>query len=199
MFRGAKFYIIVTNNSLIIKKDKSEVERVIEFPSFIPNVPFYCHFFDEDKNYLKDMKNLVRELKVGSAVIIVPDDASDFEVDKRVLTEFLALSGVSKNEIKPQSSLLGLSSEKYVSISRSVRTLSLRYTAYDKVLGKKYYDKSYKDLEQISLDIKRLHSDCEMENISVYINNINEDMEEFGGLGRLISLSDIIKNAEGGN
>ncbi len=191
MFKAAKFFIIVGHSSLIIKKEGDNLENKIDYASFIPNIPFYYHFFDEDKNYISDMKSLIKKLKIRNAVIIAPDDAIDLEVDRKVLTEFFLQCGVKKVQIKSQCFLLSLDN-KYISISKTTRTLILQYIVNKKTIVKKYYDKNCIDIEQIALDIKSLHADCSYESIPIYINNMNNDMEKFRKIGTLVSFTGII-------
>lgn len=194
MFTSVRFYIIVGHKSLIIKKEGDDSENIIDFVSFIPNVPFYHHFFDKDKTYIRDMTSLIKRLKIRNATIIVPDDSIDLEVDRKVLTEFFLQCGVKKVQTKPQCFLLHLDNKKYISVSKTTRTIVLQYIVNNKSIAKKYYDKNYTDIDQVVLDLKSLHVDCEYENIPVYINNINNDMEGFKGIGNLVSLNDIIGN-----
>jgi len=194
MFTSARFYIIVGHQRLIIKKEGDESENIIDFTSFIPNVPFYYHFFDEDKTYIKDMTSLIKKCKIRNATIIVPDDSIDIEVDRKVLTEFFQQCGIKKVQVKSQCFLLNLENKKYISISRTTRTIVLQYIINNKYSVKKYYDKNYADIEQIALDVKNLHTDCEYESIPIYINNLNNDMEKFKVIGTLISLNDFITN-----
>ena len=194
MFTSVRFYIIVGHKSLIIKKEGDDSENIIDFISFIPNVPFYHHFFDKDKTYIRDMTSLIKRLKIRNATIIVPDDSIELEVDRKILTEFFLQCGVKKVQVKPQCFLLHLDNKKYISVSKTTRTIVLQYIVNNKSIAKKYYDKNYTDIDQVVLDLKSLHVDCEYENIPVYINNINNDMEGFKGIGNLVSLNDIIGN-----
>lgn len=195
MFTSTRFYIIFRNNSLIIKKEGDNLENIIDFESFIPNVPFYYHFFDEDKPFIKDrIRLIVKEFKIRNTTIIVPDDSIDIEVDKRVLTEFFMLCGAKKIQVKSQGIFLSLDNKKYISFSRTTRTIVLQYIVNNKSIVKKYYDKNYTDMKQIALDAKNLHIDCEYENIPIYINNINNDMEKFNVIGTVVSLNDISTN-----
>ena len=194
MFATSKFYIIIGNKSLIIKKDRDDAETSIDFVSFIPNIPFYYHFFDADKAYIKDMTSLVKKLKMRNVMLIVPDDSIDLEIDIRLLTEFFLQCGVKKVQLKSQCFLLNLDRKKYISVSKTTRTIVLQYIVNNKSIAKKYYDKNYADIEQIGLDAKTLHTDCENENIPVYISNMNNDMENFKVIGDLVSLNDIILN-----
>ena len=194
MFKTARFYIIVGYESLIIRKEGDNSENIIDFASFIPNVPFYYHFFDEDKTYIKDMASLIKKLNIRNATIIIPDDSVDIEVDRKIFTEFFLKCGVKKIQMKPQCFLLSLDNKKYISVSRTTRTIVLQYIVNNQSIIKKYYDKNYTDMDQIVLDVKNIHIDCKYESVPVYINNINDDMEKFKVIGPLVSLNNIITN-----
>ena len=198
MFAFAKFYIIVSNNSFIIKKEDDYPEYIINLQQFIPNIPAYYHLFDEDKeNYIKDIKNQIKGLKIKNATIILPDDCMDIQIDKQILTEFLIQCGVKKIQADFQCFLLNSNDKKYISISRTTRVIVMQYISYRNSISKKYYEKDYTDIEQIKLDMKNLHADCQYTMVPVHINNINNDMEKFRVIGDLISIDNIIANIKG--
>jgi hypothetical protein len=89
MFRMAKFYVIVCKNRFVIIRKDDISKTIIDFQSYIPNVPFYHHLFDNDKKeYINDIMKQIKRLKIKNAEIILPDDCLDLEVDKRILIEF---------------------------------------------------------------------------------------------------------------
>lgn len=195
MFGTAKCYAIVSNSSFIIKKEDDYAESVIELESFIPNVPAYHHLFDKDKEgYLKDIRSQIKSLKVKDVTIIMPDDSVDIEVDKRILIEFFLQSGVKKVQVNFQCFFLSLDNKKYIAVSRTARNLVVQYIAYNKSVAKKFYDKNYTDIKQIIIDTKNLHIDCTNDMMPVYVNNINNDMEGFMDIGKLVSLKDLSAN-----
>lgn len=192
MFRMAKFYVIVCKNRFVIIREDDISKTIIDFQSYIPNVPFYHHLFDNDKKeYINDIMKQIKRLKIKNAEIILPDDCLDLEVDKRILIEFFLQCGVKKVQVNFQYFYLNLYNKNYISVSRTTRTVVIQYTSYNKVISKKYYDKDFMDMEKIAIDIKNLHPDC---NMPVYINNINNDMEGFSDIGNLVSMQDIISN-----
>jgi hypothetical protein len=192
MFRMAKFYVIVCKNRFVIIRKDDISKTIIDFQSYIPNVPFYHHLFDNDKKeYINDIMKQIKRLKIKNAEIILPDDCLDLEVDKRILIEFFLQCGVKKVQVNFQYFYLNLYNKNYISVSRTTRTVVIQYTSYNKVISKKYYDKDFMDMEKIAIDIKNLHPDC---NMPVYINNINNDMEGFSDIGNLVSMQDIISN-----
>lgn len=195
MFMPNKFYIIVGNNNFIIKKEGNDSKDTVGFQSIIPNTPFYHHLHDIDKPYITDITTKMKSLKMKKATIIMPDDCLDIEVDKRMLIEYFMLCGAKKTEVNFHCFLLNVgSNKKYISISKTTRALVMQYIADNKSLAKIYYDKEYVDMQQISLDIKNLHTDCKYDRIPVYINNINNDMDRFKSMGNMISINDMINN-----
>lgn len=196
MFTFDKFYIIVGNNSFIIKKEGEKLENIIGFQSIIPNIPFYHHLYDKDKTYVTDITNKIKRLKIKKVTIIIPDDSIDIEVDKRILIEYFMLCGAKKVNVNFQCFLLSLDTKNYISISKTTRTIVMQYIANNISLAKKYYEKDYTDMQQIALDMKYLHTDCEYGRMPVYINNINNDMDRFKAIGNMISIHDMINNLD---
>lgn len=197
MFKSDKYYIIVSNSSFIIKKDGGNIETVIELQSFIPNVPAYHHLYDTDKkDYIDEIKRQIKKLKIKDAIIIMPDDAIEVEVDKRMLIEFFLQVGVKKAQVNFQCYYMNLDNKKYIFISKTCRMIVLQYISYNKTFIKKYYDKNYIDIKQIKKDINNIHDDNMMYSsiLPVYINNINNDMEEFNDIGDLVSLDEFVAN-----
>lgn len=199
MFRTSRFYVVVGHKSLIIKKEGDESQNIIEYSSSVPNIPFYHHFFDEDKNYIEDMKSVVKKLKMKNALVIIPDDSIDCTADKRIFSDFFIICGVKKVYLTSQCFLLNPNHKKYIAISKTTRTIVLQYIVDNKSVVKKYYDKNYTDIDQIALDARNLHIDCQADNIPIYINNINNDMEKFKSLGTLISFDQYIANIMNNN
>ncbi len=195
MFASAKFYIVVANDSFIIKREGTDLDNIIECQSFIPNVPFYYHLFNQDKkDYIEDITKHIKMLKIKNATIIFPDESIDIEVDKRMLIEFFLQLGVKKVQESFQCFYLNLDIKKYISVSRTARVIVIQCIEHNKVMSKKYYEKGFADIDKILLDIKHLHADSEYAPIPVYINNINSGMEEFKGIGSLVHLYDLVNN-----
>lgn len=199
MFNSTKYYIIVSNSSFIIKKDDDNFETVIELQSYIPNVPAYHHLFDIDKkDYIDDLKRQIRKLKMKNAIIIMPDDAIELEVDKKIVTEFFLQLGVKKVQVNFQCYYMNLDNKKYISISKTSRMLVLQYISYNKTINKKYYDRNLNDIDRIKKDINDIHDDM-YSVLPVFVNNINDDMEGFEGVGNLISLHEFKTNIKNNN
>lgn len=199
MFNSTKYYIIVSNSSFIIKEDDDNFETVIELQSYIPNVPAYHHLFDIDKkDYIDDLKRQIRKLKMKNAIIIMPDDAIELEVDKKIVTEFFLQLGVKKVQVNFQCYYMNLDNKKYISISKTSRMLVLQYISYNKTINKKYYDRNLIDIGRIKKDINDIHDDM-YSVLPIFVNNINDDMEGFEGVGNLISLHEFKTNIKNNN
>ncbi|MGD9570014.1 MAG: hypothetical protein AB7V48_17165 [Sedimentibacter sp.] len=195
MFKSDKYYIIVSNSSFIIKKDGGNIETVIELQSFMPNVPAYHHLYDIDKkDYIDDIKRQIKKLKIKDAIIIMPDDTIELEVDKRMLIEFFLQVKVNKIQVSFQCYYMSFDNKKYISISKTNRIIVLQYISHNKTVIKKYYDKNYIDIEQVKKGINNIHDDNMYSILPVYINNINNDMEEFKDIGNLVSLDEFVAN-----
>jgi len=196
MFKPAQFYIVVGNSSFIVRKEGSNINTEIYLETFAPYVPPYHHLFDEDKcSYLMDITSQIKKLKMKNITIILPDDCIDLAVEKKILTGFFTDNGISKIQFTFQCFLLSLENKKYISISKTTRTLVMHYIAYKAALATRYYDLNNTTIEEVSQDLKNIHSQCKYNDIPVFINNVNDNMEAFSSLGTLVSLDDIFTNA----
>lgn len=196
MFIPAKFYIMVGNSSFFIRKSDSDIKTEIHLETFAPYIPPYHHLFDENKStYLLDIKSQVRKLKMKNATIILPDDGVDLAVERKILAGFFAENGVNRIHVTFQCFLLNLDNKKYISISKTTRTIVMHYIAYKESLATRYYDINNTPMEEVTQDLKNIHGYCKYNDVPVFINNVNENMEEFSSLGTLVSLDDIFANA----
>ncbi|WP_139243453.1 hypothetical protein [Anaerocolumna xylanovorans] len=195
MFKKVKYYIIVADNGFVIKNEINQSENIIEFPAYIPNVPFYLHLFDENNNEIKNITNHIKNLKMKNVSVIMPDDTLDIYVDKKIFLDYFYTFGAKKVEVNYQCLLLTQYGNHYISFSKTARNMAIQYIKGGKSLAQKYYDKDFKDIEQIRKDMQRLHIDCEYGNQTVYINNVNNNMDLFENIGNLVTRSDIFNNA----
>jgi len=199
MFNSTKYYIIVSNSGFIIKKDDDNFENTIELQPFIPNVPAYHHLYDIDKkDYIDDIKGQIKRLKIKDALIIMPDDIIELEVDKKMIIEFFLQVGVKKVQVNFQCYYMNFDNKKYISISKTSRMIVLQYISNNKTINKKYYDKNLIDIGQIKTDINNIHDDMDC-TLPVFVNNINNDMEGFEDVGNLISLHEFETNIKNNN
>jgi hypothetical protein len=194
MFTSTKHYIIVGNNSFIIRKQGETDQHIITFDSTIPGVPFYHHLFDKGKPYIVEAQQRIWELKVKNVTLLAPDDTTDIQADQLMLKEFFMTSTVKKIDIDFQCFFLNRNEQKYISISKTTRTLVFQYIVNHNSIVKKYFDRNYNDIDQIKSAIKSLHPDCEYNRIPIYVNNVNDEMNRFKEIGNLVSLNDIFIN-----
>lgn len=194
MFKAPMFYIVVGHQSLIVSSESDGLNEIISFDAPIPNVPFYYHLFDKDKKHIEETKVVFKKLGIKNAIVVIPDDSIDIEVDKKVLTEFVMQCGVKRLKVVPQCYLLKVVERKYISVSRTTRAMVMQYINNDKCVVSKYYDKDFTDFERIKLDAQNIHMDCRFETISIYINNVNNDASELKGIGTIISLNEVLAN-----
>lgn len=196
MLIPAKFYIVVGNSSFFIRRQDSDIRTEIHLETFAPYIPPYHHLFDENKcAYLLDITSQIKKLKIKNATIILPDDVVDVAVERKMLTGFFSENGVSKIQVNHQCFLLNLDNKKYISISKTSRTIVMHYIAYREALATRYYDIGNTNIEEITQDLKNIHIQCKCNDVPVFINNIDENMDEYSSLGTLVSLDDIFTNA----
>ncbi|MCH5314706.1 MAG: hypothetical protein J1E81_02240 [Eubacterium sp.] len=185
--------MIVTNRNILVwdmndKKFKA-FSTSTENPS--PNIPFYHEYAEkiaESQHYFKEfMKNLYgKKLTKYILAIIVPDDTSRLE--SIFINEFFVNSGACKAVAQmPMALALSKDDSKYISISKSLRNVTLEYVKNNETVVKKYYDINDCNSQQIANDINVLHIDIEYNEIPVFVNNFNKDMDDFFELGQVIS------------
>ena len=185
--------MIITNTDILIKDRESDEFKVFEMPSITPapNIPFYHCFAEkiaESQYYFKEyMKKLYgKKLSKYILAIIVPDDTSKLE--SIFLNEFFLNSGACKAVAQAYMSLaLSQEDSQYISISKSSRNVTLSYLKDGEVIVKKNYDLNTCTPEQIIRDAEVVHIDVEYDEIPVYINNFNLNMDEYFEMGEIIS------------
>lgn len=185
--------MIITNNEILIKDKDSEQFKTFTMPSVdpSPNIPFYHCFAEkiaECQYYFKEfMKGLYgKKLSKYILAIIVPDDTSKLE--SIFINEFFVNSGACKAVAQmPMSLALSKDDKQYMSVSKSLRNVTLEYIRNGEIVVKKQYDVNTCDVNRIRADSKVLHIDVEYEDIPIYINNFNMNMEDYFELGEIIS------------
>lgn len=182
--------IIVTNTNILVKrKGRNEfLPFNIENIENIPNVPFYHHYakkLDESvtlfKAFLKSEYGTFLPKPV--LAIIIPDDTT--ELERAFLQSFF--SNVSKAvAISLMSQTLSSENLRYISVSRTERSIALQYISDGNVLAERYYDVNTYDAAQIKLDAARLHIDADDADVPVFVNNLSGDMLDFMDMGEVI-------------
>ncbi len=191
--------MIITNNNILVKDKDSEEFKTFNMPSLnpAPNIPFYHEFAEkiaESQYYFKDFMKGIYGKKLNKYIlaIIVPDDTSKLE--SIFINEFFVNSGACK-AVAQMPMALALSKEeiRYISISKSSRNVILEYVRNNETVVKKLYDIHTCDAKQVMADAEVLHIDVEYNNVPVFINNFNMNMDEYMEMGQQISTKEFMK------
>lgn len=182
--------IIVTNSNLLVKrKGRNEfLPFNLENLDNVPNVPFYHHYAKKLNESVTLLKSFIKS-EYGSFIskpvlaIIIPDDTT--ELERAFLQSYF--SNVSKAvAISLMSQTLSGEYHRYISVSRTARAIALHYVSEGEVLAERYYDVNTYDVDQIRLDASRLHIDADLDDVPVFVNNLNGDMIDFMDMGEVI-------------
>lgn len=187
---AATIPVIVTNFNLLVKrKGKNEfLPFNTETIDNIPNVPFYHHYAKKLDESVTLFKAFIKAeygtlLPKPVLAIIIPDDTT--ELERAFLQSFF--SNVSKAvAISLMSQTLSAEHLRYISVSRTVRSIALQYISDGEVMAERYYDAGNYDIGQIKMDATRLHIDADTEEIPVFVNNLNGDMIDFMDMGEVL-------------
>lgn len=185
--------MIITNSNILVKDRDSDEFKSFKMPSLnpVPNIPFYHEFAEkiaESQHYFKTfMKELYgKKLSKYVLAIIVPDDTTKLE--SIFLNEFFVNSGACKAVAQmPMAHALSKEEDKYISISKSLRNVTLEYVRNHDCVVKKQYDIHSCSPQQVLNDAKVIHIDAEYNELPVFINNFNLNMDEYFEHGEIIS------------
>ncbi|MBR2133662.1 MAG: hypothetical protein IJ851_03020 [Eubacterium sp.] len=184
--------MIITNSDILVKEKDSDEFKAFQLPSIqdIPNIPFYHIFAEriaESQYYFKEfMKELYgKKLSKYILAIIVPDDTSKLE--SIFINEFFVNSGACKAVAQmPMALALSKEDNNYISISKSQRNVILEYIKDREIIVKKQYNADTCTPMQILRDAKVVHIDVEYDDIPVYVNNFNLNMDDYLEMGEII-------------
>lgn len=185
--------MIITNNSILVMDKACEQFKIFNMPSLnpSPNIPFYHEFAEkiaEGQYYFKEFMKGIYGKKLSKYIlaIIVPDDTSKLE--SIFINEFFVNSGACK-AVAQMPMALALSKEevRYISVSKSQRNVILEYVRNNETVVKRLYDIHTCDASQVMADCEKLHIDIEYNDVPVFVNNFNMNMDEFIEMGELIS------------
>jgi hypothetical protein len=185
--------MIVTNTNILVKNKDSNEFITFNMPSLnpVPNIPFYHEFAEkiaEGQYYFKEfMKKLYgKKLNKYILAIIVPDDTTKLE--SIFLNEFFVNSGACKAVAQmPMALALSKEDDKYISISKSLRNVTLEYVRNRECVVKKQYDLNTCDPKQVIADAQVIHIDVEYNDVPIFVNNFNLNMDEFLEFGEIIN------------
>ena len=191
--------MIITNNNILV----CDIETG-EFIPFnmskikpVPNIPFYHEFAQRIAEGQYEFKEFMRshygkKLSKFIFAIIVPDDTTKLE--SIFINEFFVNSGACKAVAQmPMSLALSKDDEKYISISKSQRTVILEYIKNHEIIVKKCYDIRDYNASQIIADANIIHIDVEYNDVPIYINNFGMNMDDFFEAGEIISPKSFMK------
>ncbi len=185
--------MIVTNNNILVKDKDSDGFKPFNMPSLnpVPNIPFYHEFAEkiaESQHYFKEFmkENYGKKLSKYILAIIVPDDTTKLE--SIFINEFFVNSGACKAVAQmPMALAVSKDDEKYITVSKSQRSVVLEYVRNHETVVKKNYDLKAYDPKQVMADAALLHIDVEYNDVPIYVNNFNSNMDDFFEMGEIIS------------
>ena len=184
------FLAVGKNNFYIRYPDGKEDTIFLENVKLNPNVPFF--------HYIADPNTVKKEIKVKATLfnrknfyVLIQDDSS--EADKKIFFEYCRAIGAMQVSLISQNAIF-IHEEiyDYIAISKTIRCIVISYLGKH---GKKeiYLDKDA-TIDEIIKKVNIIKSDIG-EDLQVYINNIDNDMDEFKEIGKLVSKDKMFDNA----
>lgn len=191
--------MIVTNTNILVKDKDSDEFKPFNMPSLhpVPNIPFYHEFAEkiaEGQYFFKEfLKNIYgKKLSKFILAIIVPDDTTKLE--SIFINEFFVNSGACKAVAQmPMALALSKTDQRYISVSKSQRSVIMTYVRDREAVVKKIYDLKDYSLNHIRNDAAKIHIDVEYNDVPVFINNFNQNMDDLFELGEIISPKSFMK------
>lgn len=184
--------MIISNKAIFVLDKQTNEFKIFKMPSLnpVPNIPFYHEFAEkiaESQYYFKEFMKDIYGKKLSKLIlaIIVPDDTSRLE--SIFINEFFVNSGACKAVAQMPMSHALSKEEKFISISKSTRNVTLEYVKNMECVVKKCYDVHTCNPKQVMSDAEVLHIDLEYNDVPIYVNNFNANMDEFLEMGELIT------------
>lgn len=185
--------MIITNNNILVKARDSDDFKTFTMPSLnpSPNIPFYHEFAEkiaEGQYYFKEFMKSIYGKKLNKYIlaIIVPDDTSKLE--SIFINEFFVNSGACKAVAQmPMALTLSKEEMRYISVSKSLRNVTLEYVRNNETVVKRFYDINTCDAKKVIEDAALLHIDVEYNDVPIFINNFNMNMDEYREMGEIIT------------
>lgn len=185
--------MIITNNNILVWDNENEEFKSFEMPGIelLPNIPFYHSFAEKIAECQYYFKEYIKKLYGKKAqkyvlAIIVPDDTTKLE--SIFINEFFLHSGACKAVAQiTMGQALDKFHSKYISLSKTNRNIVLQYINNNEVKAQKLYDRDFKDVNKIGEDAKRLHIDVEYDDVPIFVNNFNMNMDEFFEIGVVVT------------
>lgn len=185
--------MIITNNHILVLDKESMEFKTFQVPGItrVPNIPFYHEFAEriaESQHCFKEFMKKLYGKKLNKIIlaIIVPDDTTKLE--SIFLNEFFVNSGACKAVAQMHMALaLSKDDRKYISVSKSLRNVTMEYVRNNECVVKKQYDINTCTPKQILDDAGVLHIDIEYDDVPIFINNFGMNMDEYFEIGEIIS------------
>lgn len=185
--------MIITNSEILVKDKDTDKFKAFSMPGIdeLANIPFYHGFAQkiaECQHYFKDFIKSIYGKRLAKYIlaIITPDDTTALE--SIFINEFFVNSGACKAVAQmTMGQALSKEQSKYISISKSTRNLILQYISNNKVEAKRIYDLNCFDAKTVLSDAQRLHIDIEYNDVPIFINNLNMNMDDFFDAGKVIT------------
>lgn len=185
--------MIITNNQILVYDNDNEQFKAFAMPGIEtqPNIPFYHFFADRISECQLHFKNFMQDIYGKKSrklvlAIVVPDDTTRLE--SIFINEFFLHSDACKAVAQiTMGQALDKYHSKYISISKTGRNVVLQYINNNEIMAKKLYDIHDANPKTIEEDAHRLHIDVEYDEVPIYINDINMNMQEFHEIGTVIT------------
>ena len=197
MFKSKKEeYILAVgkNNFYLRYLDGKEEILFLENAKLNPNVPFFHYLFDLDAS-IKEINVEKKLFHKNIFYVLMLDDYS--KADMKIIDKYLMKAGAMEIVWIPQNIMLSLEKiDPYISISKTIRCIIVSYISIENNI-KDYRKKVLLDKDVTIDEIKKVVNNIKIEvgeEIAVYINNIDNDMNEFEKIGTLISKNEILDN-----
>ena len=159
--------MIITNDNILVRDNESDEFKTFTMPSLnpSPNIPFYHEFAEkiaECQYYFKEFMKGIYGKKLNKYIlaIIVPDDTSKLE--SIFINEFFVNSGACK----------------------AVAQMPI---ANNETVVRKLYDIHTCNPKQVMSDAEKIHIDVEYNDVPIFVNNFNMNMDEYIEMGEIIS------------
>lgn len=190
--------MVITNKDILVKKSDEDtfVSYTMSNKQANPNIPFYHQFaakISESQYYFKQFLKDLYGKKVSKYVlaIIVPDDTSPLE--QIFINEFFLHCDACKAVAQTtMSRVLTKDYTSYISISKTDRNVILQYINNDDIMAEKMYDVNKYDTNQVFEDAKRIHIDVEYDEVPIFVNDFNMNMDDFHQIGQVITTKDFL-------
>lgn len=197
MFKSKKeeYILAIGKNNFYVNYPDGEEETIfVKNIKLNPNVPFF--------HYLFDTYALIKEININKKLFnknifytLIQDDTS--KADMKILSEYFKNIGVQEIAWVPQNIMMSSDEmEQYISISKTIRCFIVSYINVENdIRGCK--KKVFLDKDVTIDTVEEVVNDIRIEfgkDINVYINNIDNDMDEFKNIGTLISKNEILDN-----